>query len=178
MKLRKCSIEKDTIAAFANSVSEVTQIPEILWLPKQIKEKLKEVDQNGNAPRIEVMPNLTGPVADGRDGIISLFVSFSELIIQEKLKEVDQNVMLSCALVLESIDLCYGMMVDDIVISGLFLTNLEEFLPYVNIVLLSDHEAFDHHVTYDTKTKKMKLCLHSCTDHEASDYHVTCYWLG
>ncbi|CAH1446441.1 unnamed protein product [Lactuca virosa] len=38
--------EEDAKAAIAISVSEVTQTPEILELSKQIKEKLKEADQN------------------------------------------------------------------------------------------------------------------------------------
>ncbi|GKV47766.1 hypothetical protein SLEP1_g54632 [Rubroshorea leprosula] len=41
----KCLEDEDAKAAIAISVSKVTQIPEVLELSKQIKEKLKEADQ-------------------------------------------------------------------------------------------------------------------------------------
>ncbi|KAF3452485.1 hypothetical protein FNV43_RR02918 [Rhamnella rubrinervis] len=49
--------DEDAKAAIAISVTEVTQTPEVLELSKQIKEKLKEVDQYDRASLPQPLPN-------------------------------------------------------------------------------------------------------------------------
>ncbi|CAI9286439.1 unnamed protein product [Lactuca saligna] len=62
--------------------SATRKIKKLWW--KKRKEEARELRHTFSSIESQVMPNLTGPVADGRDGIISLFVSFSELIIQKQ----------------------------------------------------------------------------------------------